>query len=91
MEYKTKSIASRIEWCLRQKTQACAQFEREGWQAEEEGLRDALLNRNHTNQYQHCPPGVFGRYMMGLQDGQALIHAAAVDQHFATPAHRTHV
>ena len=91
MEDKTKSIASRIEWCLRQKMQACAQLEREGWQAEEEGLRDALFNRNHTNQYQHCPPGVFGRYVIGLQDGQALIHAAAVDQHFATPAHRTHV
>ena len=63
----------------------------EGWQAEEEGLCDALFNRNHTNQYQHCPPGVFERYVMGLQDGQALIRAAAVDQHFTTPAHRTHV
>jgi hypothetical protein len=34
---------------------------------------------------------VFKRYVMGFQDGQALIHAAAVDQHFAIPAHRTHV
>lgn len=91
MEYMTKSIASRIEWCLRQKTQACAQHEREGWQAEEEGLRDALLDRNHTNQYQHCPPDVFKRYVMGFQDGQALIHAGAVDKDFATPAHWTHV
>jgi hypothetical protein len=91
MEYKTKSIASRIEWCRLQKTQACAQLDREGWQAEEEGLRDALLNRNHTDQYQYCPPGVFKRYVMGFQDGQALIHTAVVDQHFATPAHRTHV
>ena len=91
MEYKTKSIASRIEWCLRQKTQACAELEREGWQAEEEGLRDALFNRNHTNQYQHCPPGVFGRYVLGLQDGQALIRATAMGQHLPTHAHRTHV
>jgi hypothetical protein len=92
MEYRTKSIASRIEWCRRQKTQACAQLEREGWQAEEEGLRDALLNINHTDQYQHhSPPVVFKRYVMGFQDGQALIHAAAVDQHFAIPVHRTHV
>jgi hypothetical protein len=89
MEYKTRSIASRIEWCRRQKTQACAQLEFEGWQAEEEGLWDALLNRDHTNQYQHCPLGVFKRYVMGFQDGQALIHAAAVDQHFAIPAQRT--
>ena len=91
MAYPTKSIASRIEWCRRQRTQAHAQLELEGWQAEEEGLRDALLNSNHTNQYQHCPPGVFNRYVMGFQDGQALIHAAAVDQHYATSAHKTHV
>jgi hypothetical protein len=91
MEYETKSVASRIEWCLLQKTQARAQLEREGWKAEEEGLRDALLNRNHTNQYQDCPHGVFVRYVMGLQDGQALIRAGAVDQYFATPAHWTHV
>jgi hypothetical protein len=90
MEYQTKSIASRIEWCRRQKIQAREQLELEGWQAEEEGLRDALLNRNHTNQYQHCPLGVFKRYVMGFQDGQALIHTASVDQHFPTPAHRTH-
>jgi len=91
MEYKTKSIASRIEWCRRQKTQAHTQLEREGWQAEEEGLQDALYNRVHTNQYQYSPPGVFKRYVMGFQDGQALIHTASVDQHFPTPAHRTHV
>jgi hypothetical protein len=91
MAYATKSIASRIEWCRRQRTQARAQLELEGWQAEEEGLRDALLNSDHTNQYQHCPPGVFKRYVMGFQDGQALIRTAAVDQHFATLAHRTHV
>jgi hypothetical protein len=91
MEYKTISITSRIEWCRRQKTQARVRLELEGWQAEEEGLCDALLNRNHTNQYQHCPPGVFGRYVIGLQDGQALIRAAAMGQHFTTAAHRTHV
>jgi hypothetical protein len=33
---------------------------------------------------------VFNRYVMGFQDGQALIHAAAVDQHYATSAHGTH-
>lgn len=91
MAYATNSIASRIEWCRRQRTQARAQLEFEGWQAEEEGLLDALLNRDHTNQYQHCPPGVFERYAIGLQDGQALIRTAAVDQQLATPAHRTHV
>ena len=93
MEYKTKSIASRIEWCRRQKTQARTQLEREGWQSELEGLCDALLNRGvHTTQYQHYLPGVFKRYVIGFQDGQALIRAGAVDQYFATSdvTHRTH-
>ena len=91
MAYATKSIASRIDWCQRQSTRAQAQLELEGWQAEEEGLRDALLNRDHTNEYQHGPPGVFERYAMGLQDGHAMMRAAAVDQHVPPPAHRTHV
>ena len=92
MENKTKSIASRIEWCRRQKTQAHTLFEREGWQAEEEGLQDALLNRVHTNQYQYSLPGVLKRYVIGFQDGVALIRAGAVDQYFATPdvTHKTH-
>ena len=71
------SIASRIEWCRRQSMQACTPLEAAGWQAEEDGLWDALLNRDHTTQYQHCPPGVFKRYVMGFQDGHALIHTGA--------------
>ncbi len=81
MGYVTESIVSRMEWCRRQKTQAGERLELDGWHAEEEGLRDALLNRDHTNQYRYCPPGVYERYVMGLQDGLALIRAAAVDQH----------
>ena len=81
----SKSIASRIEWCRRQSTQACAPRELAGWQAEEEGLLDALFNRDHTNQYQQGPPGLFERYVMGLQDGQALIRTSAVYHHLATP------
>jgi hypothetical protein len=92
MENKTKSIASRIEWCRRQKTQAHTLLEREGWQAEEEGLQDALLNRVHTNQHQYSLPGVFKRYVIGFQDGVALIRAGAVDQYSPTPdvTHGTH-
>jgi hypothetical protein len=92
MENKTNSIASRIQWCRRQKTQAHTLLEREGWQAEEEGLQDALLNRVHPNQYQYSPPGVFKRYVIGFQDGHALIRAAAMDQHFVTSdvTHGTH-
>ena len=88
MAYTTTSIASRIEWCRRQRTQACAQLELEGWQAEEDGLWDALLDRDHTNQYQQSPPGVFARYTMGLQDGHAMMRTTAVGQHFTAPAQR---
>jgi hypothetical protein len=85
MTYATKSFASRIEWCRRQSTQARAPLERAGWQAEEEGLRDALLNKNHTYQYQQGPPGVFERYVMGLQYGREVLRTAAVYHQFAPP------
>ena len=85
MKYESANIASRIEWCRRQKTQACTQLELEGWQAEEGGLRDALFNRDHTTQYQQGQPDVFERYAMGLQDGHALLRTSAVYYQFATP------
>jgi hypothetical protein len=65
-------LVARIEWCRRQRTQARTQAELEGWRAEEEGLRDALLKRDRTSQYRYSPPGVFERYAMGLEDGRAL-------------------
>jgi hypothetical protein len=86
MAYATKSIASRIEWCRRQSTKERAQLELAGWQAEEAGLRDALLNRDRTDQYQQNPPAVFQRYAMGLQDGHAMLRTASVYQHFTPPA-----
>ncbi|HEV8327700.1 MAG TPA: hypothetical protein VGQ08_09470 [Nitrospiraceae bacterium] len=88
MAYATTSIASRIEWCQRQRTQTCAQLERAGWQAEEAGLWDALLNRDRTTQYQQGPPAVFERYALGLQDGHAMMRTATVSQHFATPTRK---
>jgi hypothetical protein len=81
----SKSIESRIKWCRKQSTQARVPRERAGWHAEEEGLRDALLNRDHTTQYQTGPPAVFERYVIGLQYGQAVLRNAAVYYHFATP------
>jgi len=71
--------------------QAYTPREAAGWQAEEDGLWDALLERDHTNQYQQSPTGVFARYTMGLQDGHAMMRTAAVDQQIAIPAQRTHV
>jgi hypothetical protein len=78
----TTNIISRIECCRRQETQAHTLLELEGWQAEEEGLRDALINGDHTNQYQQGPLCVYGRYVFGLQDGEALIRAAAMEQYY---------
>ena len=66
-------LVARIEWCRRQRRQAPTQREVEGWCAEEEGLWDALLERDHTDQYRHSSPSVFERYAMGLDDGRALI------------------
>ena len=77
-------IMSRIEWCRQQRLQAHTQAELEGWHAEEEGLRDALLNRDHTKHYRYSPPVVFERYEMGFEDGRALIRLAWVDRHVAT-------
>ena len=82
MPVATKSIVWRIEWCRRQTMQACERLELDGWHAEEEGLRDALLNRDNTNQYRYGPRGTFEMYVMGLQDGRALLRSAAVDQEF---------
>ena len=81
MAYVTETIiASRIAWCQHQKTQVQTQSEFEGWSAEETGLRDALLNRDHKSQYRYRPSGVLERYVMGFEDGLALIRAGAVEQ-----------
>jgi hypothetical protein len=88
MAYANKSITARIEWCRRQSTQTCAPLEIAEWRAEAEGLQDALLHRDHTNQYQQGSPSVFERYALGLQDGQAVLRTAAVHQHVVPPVHQ---
>jgi len=75
MKYPSNPIQFRIAWCQRQRAKAGTATEAEGWYAEEEGLKDALLHRNHMNHYQLAPPEVLERYMMGLQDGDALMRA----------------
>ena len=78
------SLVTRIEWCRRQGAHAHAEPELEGWRAEEEGLRDAILNTDRTYQYRYSPTAVFERYAMGLEDGRALMRLAWVDRHLAT-------
>ena len=86
MAYWNKSIASRIEWCRRQSTQARTPLELAGWHAEAEGLQDALLDSDQTTQYRQDPASVFERYATGLQDGRSMLRAAAGLQQFAPPA-----
>jgi hypothetical protein len=83
-----KSITVRIEWCRQQSTQTCAPLEIAEWRAEAEGLEDALLYRDHMNQYQQGSPSVFERYALGLQDGQAVLRTVAVHQPVAPPVHQ---
>ena len=78
MKHATHPIAVRIEWCRRQSAQARTEPEVDGWSAEADGLRDALMNSDHTDIYQLCPPEILRRYVMGFQDGTALLQTARV-------------
>ena len=85
MKHATHPIAVRIEWCRRQSAQARTEPEVDGWSAEADGLRDALMNSDHTDNYRLCLPEVFRRYVLGFQDGTALLQAARVQPvHAAT-------
>lgn len=69
----------RIAWCRRQCTLADTEYEVDGWRAEEAGLRDALLNKDHTDHYRLSPPEILERYMLGFQDGTVMLRAARID------------
>lgn len=86
MKQTTNSVNLRIEWCRRQSAQACNEPEVDGWHAEADGLRDALMNADHTDHYRLCPPEILRRYVLGFQDGTALLRAARVQRiiHTAT-------
>jgi hypothetical protein len=81
MAYATNPIISRIAWCQREETLARTHSEFEAWRAEEEGLRDALHSIDHRDRYRDCPPDVFQRYVMGFEDGQALIRTVWMNLH----------
>lgn len=76
MKQTTNPINMRIEWCKRQSAQALTEPEGDGWRAEADGLRDALMDSDHTDNYRLCPPEVLRRYVQGFQDGTALLRAA---------------
>jgi len=76
MNHMTSPVTSRIVWCRRQKAKAHTDHELESWRAEEEGLRDAVLYRDHVNKYRHRSSKLFERYLLGFQDAKALMRAA---------------
>lgn len=73
-------LTLRMAWCREQKALASTEPELDGWCAEEDGLRDALLNRDHTDHYRLSPPEIFDRYVQGFQDGTAMLRAAQAER-----------
>jgi hypothetical protein len=80
MKHPTDPVNVRITWCRRQSALARTEHELDGWRAEEDGLRDALLNRDHTNDYRLSDPEVFERYVLGFQDGRALLRITLAER-----------
>lgn len=80
MKQTTNPVNVRIEWCRKQSAQARTEPEADGWRAEGEGLRDAMMNRDHTNDYSLCHRKIRERYMLGFQDGTALLRATRVER-----------
>ncbi|MDC8448977.1 MAG: hypothetical protein LV473_11535 [Nitrospira sp.] len=80
MKQTKHPISVRIEWCRRQSAQARSESEIDAWRAEADGLRDALMGTAHTDNYQLCFPEVLRRYVLGFQDGTALLRATRVQR-----------
>ncbi len=75
MEQPMPPISLRIEWCQQRSRQARTEPEADAWQAEADGLRDAVMNRNHSDDYRLCSQDIRERYQLGLQDGIAMLQA----------------
>ncbi len=78
MDAAAYAVTFRIVWCRRQRANASTQMELEAWRAEEEGLRDAVLHRDHVHKYRSHSPKVLERYLLGFQDAKALIRTTRV-------------
>ncbi|MBK9305988.1 MAG: hypothetical protein IPM58_02610 [Nitrospira sp.] len=76
MDTTAHAVTSRIVWCRRQRANARTTAELEAWLAEEDGLRDAVLHRDHVNKYRLRSSELFERYLLGFQDARALLRAA---------------
>lgn len=78
MDVAARTILARIEWCQRKRALADTDLEGERWQAEADGLRDALLSRNMAGHYCGSRADVLDRYATGLCDGQLMLRVGRV-------------
>ena len=74
MDLKLHQLNRRLNWCHQLRIRTGTRDEKEGWLAEEKGLRDALLGRDRTDLIRVCYPLQMERYRLGLDDGQALVN-----------------
>jgi hypothetical protein len=79
MELRQGLLYVRLDRCLRERTRTDQRDEKDGWLAEEEGLRDSLLGRPRTELIRLCYPSHVERYQLGFHDGQAIM--SMVEQH----------
>ncbi|MEK9139591.1 MAG: hypothetical protein AAB308_00940, partial [Nitrospirota bacterium] len=89
MDATSNPVTFRIVWCRRQRAKARTDLEIDAWRAEEEGLRDAVLRRDHVHKYRGRSPVLFERYVLGFQDAKALMRAAQVTRFPQSGSHRT--
>ena len=74
MDLKLHQLNRRLNWCHQLRIRTGIRDEKEGWLAEEKGLRDALLGKDRTDLIRVCYPLQMERYRLGLDDGQALVN-----------------
>ena len=80
MDAMSNSVTNRIACCRRQRAKAQTKIELEAWRAEEEGLKDAILHRDHTDKYREKSPVLRERYLMGFQDATALMRVGQMNR-----------
>ena len=71
-----QAVTCRIAWCRRQRARASNPMEWEAWRAEEDGLRDAVLQRDHLHKYRAHSPNLLRRYLLGFQDAKTIMRTA---------------
>lgn len=80
MDQTIPSVSVRIAWCRQRSRQARSEPEADAWQAEADGLRDAVMDRDHSDDYRLCSLEIRERYRLGLQDGIAMLHTSRIQR-----------